>query len=420
MPLLPLPLPVSDRRSSVAELADVPSVALFLQRAAANQPTFALSTENAAAVAAICRRLDGLPLAIELAAAWVRVLPPAALLDRLEQRLLMLTGGSRDLPPRQRTMRDAIAWSYDLLAESEQALFRRLAVFAGGWTLEAAEVVSCGRNALDVLAGLEALIAASLVQVVEHPDGERRFRMLETVRELGMEQLARHGELDEVSRRHADYFVALAQAGGAAISAGQPSEWLARLEDEQANLRAALSWLRDREEYGLGLRLATALGGFWHVRSANAEGRMWLERFLAPSSADDASRADHIAALRWAGELAGLEGDLTAAQTHLEKSLTPGASRPAIRAASRPHCGRSGRHSSSRARWQRALRPSRRQLRSPGSLEISGRRLSCWPISPLRSPTRVTSGAPRHWSPRVESSFARSETQVASRPISGC
>jgi tetratricopeptide (TPR) repeat protein len=141
------------------------------------------------------------------------------------------------------------------------------------------------------------------------------------VRELGMEQLARYGELDEVSRRHADYVVALAQAGGAAISAGQPSEWLTRLEDEQANLRAALSWLRDHEEYGLGLRLATALGGFWHVRSANAEGRMWLESFLTLSSADDASPADQVAALRWAGELAGLEGDLTAAQTHLEKSL---------------------------------------------------------------------------------------------------
>ena len=320
--LLPLPLPVSDRRSSVPELADVPSVALFLQRAAESQPTFTLSTENAASIAAICRRLDGLPLAIELAAAWVRVLPPSALLDRLEQRLLLLTGGSRDLPPRQRTMRDAIAWSHDLLAEAEQALFRCLAVFAGGWTLEAAEVVSCGRDRLAVLTGLEALIAASLVQVSEQPDGERRFRMLETVRELGMEQLAHHGERDAVSRRHAEYFLALAQAGGAAISAGQPSEWLTRLEDERANLRAALSWLRDREEYGLGLRLATALGGFWHVRSANAEGRMWLESFLALSSADDASRTDQIAALRWAGELAGLEGDLTAAQTHLEKSLS--------------------------------------------------------------------------------------------------
>jgi predicted ATPase/DNA-binding XRE family transcriptional regulator len=320
VPIPPLPLPMTDRRLPVAELAEVPSVALFLQRAVASQLTFTLSTDNAAAVAAICRRLDGLPLAIELAASWVRVLPPAALLDRLEQRLLMLTGGSRDLPLRQRTMRDAIAWSYDLLAESDQALFRCLAVFAGGWTLEAAEVVTCGHDAVDVLAGLEALIAASLVQVVEHPDGERRFRMLETVRELGMEQLARHGELDEVSRRHAHFFVALAQAGGAAISTGQLSEWLTRLQAERANLRAALSWLRDHEEYGLGLRLATALGGFWHVRSANAEGRTWLESFLA-LSADDASVVDQVAALRWAGELAGLEGDLTAAQTHLEKSL---------------------------------------------------------------------------------------------------
>src|SRR5215213_5408086 len=137
-----------------------------------------------------------------------------------------------------------------------------------------------------------------------------------------MEQLAHQRELDEVSQRHAEYFVALAQAGGAAISAGQLSEWLARLEDERANLRAALSWLRDHEEYGLGLRLATSLGGFWHVRSANAEGRMWLESFLALSSADDASPADQVAALRWAGELAGLEGDLAAAQAHLEKSLS--------------------------------------------------------------------------------------------------
>ncbi|MDF3016465.1 MAG: transcriptional regulator, family, partial [Thermomicrobiales bacterium] len=193
--------------------------------------------------------------------------------------------------------------------------------FAGGWTLEAAEVVSCGRDRLAVLTGLEALIAASLVQVSEHPDGARRFRMLETVRELGMEQLAHHGELDAVSRRHAEYFLALAQAGRAAIAAGQPSQWLTRLEAERANLRAVLSWLRDREEYGLGLRLATALGPFWHVRSANAEGRMWLESFLALSSAVDAPRTDQIAALRWAGELAGLEGDLPAAQTHLQKSL---------------------------------------------------------------------------------------------------
>ena len=321
VPILPLPLPVSDRRPSVAELALVPSVALFLERAAASQPTFALSADNAAAVAAICRRLDGLPLAIELAAAWIRVLSPAALLERLQQRLLLLTGGSRDLPARQRTMRDAIAWSYDLLTASEQPLFRCLAVFAGGWTLEAAEVVSCRRNTLDVLAGLETLTTASLVQVVEHPDGERRFRMLETVRELGMEQLMCHGELEEVSRRHADYFSSLAQMGGAAISAGQTQEWLTHLEAERANLRAALSWLRDREEHGLGLRLATALGGFWHVRSANAEGRMWLESFLALSSADDASHADRIGALRWAGELARLEGDLTTAQTHLEQSL---------------------------------------------------------------------------------------------------
>jgi predicted ATPase/DNA-binding XRE family transcriptional regulator len=326
VPLLPLPLPASDRRSSVADVALVPAVALFLERATASAPRFALTSDNAAAVAAICRRLDGLPLAIELAAAWIRVLPPAALLDRLEQRLLLLTGGSRDLPARQQTMRDAIAWSYDLLAESEQTLFRRLAVFVGGWTLDAAEEVSCGSDRLDVLGGLDALITASLVQTVEHPDGERRFGMLETVREFGMEQLTRRGEADEVGRRHADYFLALAEAGGAALGGAAPGEWVARLEAEQANIRAALSWLRDREESAAGLRLAAALGGFWRLRSANTEGRAWLETFLAQDGATEASSeessTDRIAALRWAGEIAGLLGDPATADARLSESLS--------------------------------------------------------------------------------------------------
>jgi tetratricopeptide (TPR) repeat protein len=218
-------------------------------------------------------------------------------------------------------MRDAIAWSYDLLAESEQTLFRCLAVFAGGWTLEAAEVVSCGTDRLDVLAGLEALIAASLVQVGEHPNGERRFAMLETVREYGMEQLARHGEAEAVGRRHADYFLALAQAGGAALGGAAPGEWVTRLEAEQANLRAALSWLRDRAESASGLRLAAALGRFWRLRSANTEGRAWLETFLAQEGATEESSGDRIAALRWAGEIAGLLGDPVAAEARLSESL---------------------------------------------------------------------------------------------------
>ncbi len=320
-PLMPLRLPGADHLPSIDVLARIPAVALFIERATANNPDFALTSDNAAAVSAICRRLDGLPLAIELAAAWTSVLPPDALLDRLEKRLLLLTGGNRDLPPRQRTMRDAIAWGYDLLAPQEQTLFRCLAVFAGGWTIEAAEVVSGARHGLDVLEGLEALARASLVQATEQPNGQRRFAMLETLREFGLERLAIHGEADQVGHRHAQYYVALAQAGGADLAAAVPGEWLARLEAEQANLRVALTWLRDREETGAGLRLAAALGGFWRLRSASAEGRAWLETFLAQPTADDTPAGDRIVALRWAGELAGLEGDMGTAEARLSESL---------------------------------------------------------------------------------------------------
>lgn len=320
VPLPPLPVPGCYQDGSVPELAHVPAVALFIERAAASRPGFALTDDNAAAVAAICRRLEGLPLAIELAAARIAVLSPSALLARLEHRLPVLTGGSRDLPPRQRTMRDAIAWSYDLLPAAGQTLFRRLAIFTGGFTLDAAAAVS-GQDDNAVVASLEALQAASLVQVVEHPDGEPRFALLETVREFGVDLLASRGELEEVGRSHASYYVGLAQAGGAELAAAAPGRWLARLEAEQANLRAALTWLRDREETAAGLRLAGALGGFWRLRNTSTEGRSWLETFLARPDADEAPSADRIVALRWAGELAGLEGDLETAKTRLSASL---------------------------------------------------------------------------------------------------
>jgi predicted ATPase/DNA-binding XRE family transcriptional regulator len=323
VPLLPLPLPASDHRSSVADVALVPTVALFLERATASQPTFALTPDNAAAVAAICQRLDGLPLAIELAAAWTRVLPPAALLDRLEQRLLLLTGGSRDLPARQQTMRDAIAWSYDLLAESEQTLFRRLAVFAGSFSLEAATAVAGARGMPDgaILEGIAGLVTTSLLQTREDLDGGPRYQMLETIREYGLEQLAASGEAEELGRHHADYALALAQAGAAALGSATQGGWLTRLEVEQANLRAALTWLRDHEAGETGLRLATALGVFWHIRNAHAEARTWLEIFLAHASAATPTK-DRLSALHWVGEFAGLLGDTAAAEVHLTESLT--------------------------------------------------------------------------------------------------
>src|SRR5215208_4636190 len=321
-PLMPLPLPEADHLPSMEELACVPAVALFVERATANLPAFALTTDNALAVSAICRRLDGLPLAIELAAAWINVLPPDALLDRLEQRLLLLTGGSRDLPARQQTMRDAIAWSYDLLAPPQQTLFRRLAVFAGSFSLEAANAVAGARGMPDgtILESIAGLVTMSLLQTREDLDGEPRYQVLETIREYGLEQLAASGEAEELGRHHADYALALAQAGAAALGGAAQGGWLTRLEVEQANMRQALAWLRDHEAGETGLRLATALGVFWHIRSANAEARTWLETFLAQAPA--APTADRIAALGWAGEFAGLLGDTGMAEVHLIESLT--------------------------------------------------------------------------------------------------
>src|SRR5215217_8185092 len=323
VPLLPLPLPVSERRSSIAELADVPSVALFLQRAAANQPTFTLSTENAVAVAATCRRLDGLPLAIELAAAWVRVLPPAALLDRLEQRLLLLTGGSRDLPGRQRTMRDTIAWSYDLLPPQEQTLFRRLAVFVGGWTLDATEEVANLVGTSNVLAGLETLLSASLIQSEERFHGERRFTMLEAVREFALGRL-REDDDQGLATEHAyvGYFHSLAEEAYVELVGAQQCTWLARLDAEDANIRAALLWDLEHGLAESAVRMARALWRYWSARGRLIEGRSWLERALSlPGVAQTpvSVRADAHNAL---GNLLGDSAEYTPARQHYQQALT--------------------------------------------------------------------------------------------------
>ena len=319
-PVPPLRLPALGDARDLTLLAASEAVALFVDRAQAVRPDFALLPENAAAVAEICQRLDGLPLAIELAAARVKILPPSSILQRLERRLPLLTGGARDAPARQRTLRDAIAWSHDLLSEDERRLFRRFGVFVGGWTLEAAETVVTLEGDLDVLEGLASLTDKSLVRLDES-GREPRYGILETIREFGVEQLAASGELDALGRRHADYCLSLAQAGGAALASAAPGDWLARLEAEQANLRVALAWLRDQGVSGPGLQLAAALGVFWRLRSANTEGRAWLETFLAQPAADEVPAADRIVALRWAGELAGLQGDLGAATARLRESL---------------------------------------------------------------------------------------------------
>ncbi len=289
VPPLALPDPDPARLPAVEALGQAPAVRLLMERARRVRPDLALTPQNAAAVAAICHRLDGLPLAIELAAARVKVLPPGALLARLDKRLPLLVGGARDLPARQRTMRDAIAWSYDLLDAGEQQLFRRLAVFAGGWTLEAAEG-GCGEGdpgaVLDVLA---SLVDKSLARQAHGEAGEARFDMLETIREYGLERLAASGEEADVRRAHALHYLALAEQAEPALKGPDSLAWLARLEAEHNNLRAALAWARDNAEVEVGLRLAGALRDFWWRRSLLSEGRAgwrgcWPWRMATPRS----------------------------------------------------------------------------------------------------------------------------------------
>ena len=248
------------------------------------QPGFVLTDENAGIVAAICRRLDGLPLAIELAAARIPVLPQRALLDRLDRRLPLLTGGPLDAPARLRTMRDAIAWSYDLLPSEEQLLFRRLAVFMGGCTLEAATALAGG--GIDVLEGISALVTSSLLRQEDGSGGESRFLMLETVREFGLERLAA-SELLAASDAHAAYFIAFAEEGypNRPDPLKRIDARLQHLEAEQANLRAAFTHLVATGDAEGVLRLASALAIFWQLRMHLREGRQWLEWALAHTTA---------------------------------------------------------------------------------------------------------------------------------------
>jgi predicted ATPase len=288
VPVPPLAVPAETATLTLTALGQMPAVALFVARAQEVQPEFALTMAQASAVAALCRRLDGLPLALELAAARVALLPPTTLLARLERRLPLLTAGMHDLPERQRTMRATIAWSYDLVSSAAQALFRQLAVFAGGCTLAAIAAVcpaaapGAGEGA-EGLEGLETLLDASLLRAdapVEDAD-EPRFGMLETIREYAGECLAVSGEQDTVQRAHARYFLALAEEAAPQLTGPEQGVWLARLEREHANLRAALHWVQDTGDSALLLRLVGVLGRFWSVRGHLTDGRDWLEGLLA-------------------------------------------------------------------------------------------------------------------------------------------
>jgi non-specific serine/threonine protein kinase len=326
IPVGPLAVPDADGPSAppLAGLAGVAAVRLFVERAAEVRPGFVLTDSNLASIAAICRRLDGLPLALELAAARVKLLPPEALLARLEQRLPLLSGGARDLPLRQQTMRDALAWSHDLLTPAEQLLFRRLAVFSGGFTVEAAAAAATAGQREDapgdVLERLGALLDQSLLRPHEHPGGEPRFTLLETVREYALELLEASGEAESVRQAHAEFFLGLAERAEPELTGPRQTEWLNQLEAEHDNIRAALRWaIGWQPPDASGIRLAGALWRFWWINGHYREGRDWLEASLAPAAGSETERAK---ALYGAGSLATEQGDYEPATRLLQAALT--------------------------------------------------------------------------------------------------
>jgi predicted ATPase/DNA-binding CsgD family transcriptional regulator len=329
-PVPPLPLPPAAHATTAERASVSPAVRLFVSRAQAARPDFNLTDTNAAEVEAICRRLDGLPLALELAAARVRHLTPTELAGRLVAKergsaLHVLAGGPRDAPDRQQALRYAITWSYDLLALQEQTLFRKLAIFVGGFTLEAAEaIVNTGGDAeLDVVEGIAALVDQSLLQQEEESGGASRYGMLETVREFALEQLATSGGAAQGA--HAAYFLALAERAAPLLSTEHQQAWLARLQGEHANLRVALAWSEQTGDVNSGLRLAAALWRFWLRRGYWREGRGWLVRLLALAEAvDDVELTVRAMALTGAGWLAHYfrqlgQNDFAAARAALEE-----------------------------------------------------------------------------------------------------
>jgi non-specific serine/threonine protein kinase len=350
----PLALPPKDERQATGGESSfaappplAPAVELFVLRAQAVNPGFALRDEDIPAIGEICRRLDGLPLAIELAAARSKLFAPPALLARLTSRLRLLTGGMRDLPERQQTLQSAIAWSYDLLDSGEQALFRRLGVFVGGWTIEAAEALASdvnmheekGENVAEmspplhvsffILHILESLLDKSLLRQEAAPDGEPRFSMLETIREFALDRLAEQGEAREARLRHARYYLDLAARAEPELQGPQQVAWMDRLEAEHDNLRAALAFCLEDRDLGsaanadalgeIGLRLAGALWLFWQVRSYYREGGEWLGRALARAGAE--AGPARVKALGGLGMLAYAQYDYARAAALFEESL---------------------------------------------------------------------------------------------------
>src|ERR671912_238861 len=304
-PVPPLSLPDPDSLPPLEHFTEYEAIRLFVERARAVKPDFSLTEENGPAVVEICKRLDGLPLAIELAAARIKLLPPRVLLDKLGNRLKILTGGARNLPERQRTLRNAIEWSYELLDEGEKLLFARLGVFSGGATLEAIEAVCDAEGDLptDVFDGASSLLDKSLLRQEEGAGGEPRFVMLETIHEFANAMLEGSGEAEAMRRAHASYFLALSEEADPALKGAEDAAWLDRLEQEQDNMRTALSWAIEHEEGELALRLGAALRWFWYMEGYYGEGSRWLEAALRKNW-DAASTEGRARALEGVGWLA--------------------------------------------------------------------------------------------------------------------
>lgn len=354
VPVAPLSLPPAFSPADavpLASLATVPAVRLFVERAVEAQPRFALTADNAVAIATICQRLDGLPLAIELAAAWIRVIPPGTLSTRLSHGLPLLHHGGRDVPARHQTLRGTIAWSHNLLTAGDQALFRRLAVFTGGFTLEAAEAV-CGTwevvgsdpgnggpyetmtiasafpvpgtgihpDDVDVLDGIASLVDKNLVRQVDGSSEAPRFVMLEMIREFGLEQLAAHGEETEFRDRHAVWHLDMVeQAEPVLLRFSNEGGWLHRLEVDQDNLRGALSWSTQTDNAEMALRLAGGLSMFWYFRGRFEEGRHWFGMALSIDAS--APRRERAGAHLGLGLLALYKADFEPATASLETAL---------------------------------------------------------------------------------------------------
>lgn len=313
LPISPLGLP-EEGKTGLPEARDSEAVRLFVDRVRGVRPDFVLNERNAATVAAICRRLDGLPLAIELAAARIRLFPVEAILARLDSRLALLTGGDRDRPERQQTLRGAIAWSHDLLSPDKQAFFRRLAIFVGGWTFDASEAVASVPPPLDCFDSLAVLAENSLIQQRDAEEmPEPRFSMLETIREYAREQLVASDEYERVAEAHAAFYLQLAVAAEPHLTGPEALIWLRRLDRDRENLRTALEWLRERGDSARAVQLAAALWRFWWLRGEISQGRQQVEATLAMSDLPTTD-PNLAAALDGAGVLAETQSDYDRAE----------------------------------------------------------------------------------------------------------